>query len=58
MICFFVVFNYLSSNDIKLFGTSSEPDIFPGNVNDLDIIDKFIGIWKNKVPKEETIYNI
>ena len=40
----------LSSNDIKLFGTSSEPDIFPGNVNDLDIIDKFIGIWKNKVP--------
>jgi hypothetical protein len=50
----------LSSNDIIQVGTSSgtvsvtanspEPDTFPGDVNDLDIINKFIDIWKKKVP--------
>jgi hypothetical protein len=48
----------LSSNDIKAYGTASEPDTFPGDTQDLDIINKFIEIWKKKVPNYDLKLNV
>lgn len=48
-------FYTISSNDIKITGTGSVDnsiirDNFSGDVLDIDIINKFIDIWKKKVP--------
>jgi hypothetical protein len=49
------VYYTISSNDIKIAGTGSLDasvvrDNFPGDVMDVDIINKFVDIWKKKVP--------
>ena len=50
-----VKFYTISSNMIVISGTGSYdqnvvPDNFPGNIVDIDIINKFIDLWKTKVP--------
>lgn len=47
----------LSSNDIKNWEDANEPDSFPGDVKDLDIINKFVDIWKKKVPNYDLKLN-
>lgn len=49
------VYYTISSNDIKIAGTGSLDasvvrDNFTGDVLDVDIINKFVDIWKKKVP--------
>lgn len=40
----------LSSGQIKLFEKPNEPDFFPGEVKDLDLVTKLVDVWKTKIP--------
>lgn len=40
----------LSSGQIKLFEKPNEPDFFPGEVKDLDLVTKLVDLWKTKIP--------
>lgn len=40
----------LSSGQIKLYEKPNEPDFFPGEVKDLDLVTKLVDLWKIKVP--------
>lgn len=40
----------LSSGQIKLYEKPNEPDFFPGEVKDLDLVTKLVDLWKTKVP--------